>query len=222
MARRAQGRCSKVAARIPGALLVALVTVGLAACGGDEAEESAGGGPEAVEEAFLTGMTHHHGTAIEMAKIAKQRGQSRFVKGLANDIVAAQEAELVEMEQIYERLIGGRIEPDPAAHDGLGLSAEEAGMTHSVETNETLETAKPFDRAFVDEMAPHHTGAVKMAEVVLESTDDTELRELAERIILTQEREIEEMNAFRTAEYGAPVPEPSSGSGEEHGGGHSG
>ena len=212
---------SKISARILGAFLVALLAVGLAACGGDDAGES-GGDTEAVEKAFLTGMTHHHGTAIEMSEIAQERGQSPFVKGLAEDIISTQERELEEMDQIYERLIGGPIAPDPGAHDGLGLSAEEAGMTHSPETNEMLVTANPFDRAFVDEMEPHHTGAVKMAEVVLESTEDADLRELAENIISTQEREIEEMNAFRTEEYGAPVPEKDAGRGGEHGGGHSG
>ncbi len=214
---------SKISARILGAFLVALLAVGLAACGGDDAGESAGGGDtKTVEKAFLTGMTHHHGTAIEMSEIAQERGQSPFVKGLAEDIISTQERELEQMSQIYERLIGGQIEPDPGAHDGLGLSAEEAGMTHSPETNEMLRMANPFDRAFVDEMEPHHTGAVKMAEVVLESTEDADLRELAEGIISTQEREIEEVNAFRTEEYGAPVPEKDAGSGGEHGGGHSG
>jgi uncharacterized protein (DUF305 family) len=95
-------------------------------------------------------------------------------------------------------------------------------MTHSPETNEMLEMAMPFDRAFVDEMTPHHAGAVKMANVLLESTEDQELRDLAEGIVAAQEREIEAMNAFRTEEYGAPVPEPQGGGGGGHGGGHSG
>jgi uncharacterized protein (DUF305 family) len=207
------------------ALLLTLVAaLALAACGGGDGEESASGGDvKAVDDAFLTGMVHHHGTAIEMAKIAQDQGQSKFVTGLADDIISTQEQEIGKMEAIYDRLIGGKLEPDPMAHDGLGLSAEEAGMTHTPETNEMLEAAMPFDRAFVDEMTPHHTGAVKMAEVVLESTEDQELRDLAEGIISTQEREIEEMNAFRTEEYGAPVPEPQGGGGGGgHGGGHSG
>lgn len=212
----------KISARILGALLVALLAVGLAACGGDDAEESGASDTKAVEKAFLTGMTHHHGTAIEMSDIAKEKGKSPFVTGLADDIISTQERELGEMKKIYERLAGGELEPDAMAHDGLGLSAEEAGMTHSPDTNEMLEMADPFDRAFVDEMVPHHTGAVKMAEVVLESTEDAELRTLAENIISTQEREIKEMNDFRTEEYGAPVPETSGGGGGEHGGGHSG
>lgn len=214
-------RQQKIAARGLGALLIALLALGLAACGGDDAEESGAGDTKAMETAFLTGMAHHHGTAIEMSEIAKERGQSTFVKGLADDIVSTQERELGEMEKIYERLDGGELKPDPMAHDGLGLSAEQAGMTHTPGTNEMLEKANPFDRAFVDEMSPHHTGAVKMAEVILESTKDADLRKLAEGIVSTQEREIEAMNAFRTKEYGAPVPEKSGG-GAEHGGGHSG
>ncbi len=214
-------RHKKISAPILGALLVALLAVGLAACGGDDAEESASGDTKAVEKAFLTGMSHHHGTAIEMSEIAKEKGKSPFVTELADEIISTQERELAEMKKMYERLVGGELEPDAGAHDGLGLSAEEAGMTHSPDTNEMLENAEPFDRAFVDEMVPHHTGAVKMAEVVLENTEDGEMRELAENIISTQEREIKEMNDFRTEEYGAPVPEKS-GSGGEHGGGHSG
>ncbi len=128
------------------------------------------------------------------------------------------------MKKIYERLLKGALKPDPGAHDGLGLSAEEAGMTHTEDTNKMLEAANPFDRAFVDEMVPHHLGAIKMAKIVLESTDDAALKDLANGIVKTQETEVEAMNSFRTKEFGGPVP---AGSGskapdEEHGGGHSG
>lgn len=211
----------KSPARILGLLVVALLAIGLAACGGDDAKESGGTRAKPVEEAFLTGMMHHHGTAIEMAEIAQERGKSAFVKGLADDIVSTQEREMSEMKKIYKRLSGGELQPDARAHDGLGLSAQEAGMTHSPKTNEMLRSAEPFDRAFVDEMGPHHTGAVRMAKVILKSTKDSDLRKLAQGIVTTQEREINQMNSFRIKEYGAPVPKKGSG-GEEHGAGHSG
>ena len=205
-------------------LLTGVLVFGVAACGGDDDEGSSGsaGNAESVEKAFLTGMVHHHETAIEMSEIARERGQAPFIKGLAEDIASTQEREMAEMKEIYTRLLGGELKPDPMAHDGLGLSAGEAGMTHSPDTNDMLRAADPFDRAFVDEMVPHHIGAVKMADVVLESTKDADLRKLAEGIISTQEREIEEMNAFRTEKYGGPVPETKAGGGGEHGGGHSG
>ena len=212
-------------------LLAALAALALAACGGEDPEpvsggkSAPGGDPKEVEEAFLTGMVHHHESALAMAKIAKERANAPFIKALADDISSTQEREIEEMRTIYRRLTGGQLEPDPTAHEALGLSAEEAGMTHGPETNKMLRKADPFDRAFVDDMVPHHSGAVKMAEVVLKETSDTELRKLAEAIVSAQEREIEEMNAFRTKEFGGPVP-GHGGHGrekpaEEHGGGHS-
>ena len=199
--------------RLPMLLAIAAVLAAgvLAACGDDDSESSGKDDAKTAEKAFLTGMVAHHTSAIEMAKMAQERGQSKFVKDLADDIVSAQESEIGQMESIYARLIGGKLEPDPGAHDGLGLSAEEAGMAQSAEMMDMLREANPFDRAFVDEMVPHHTGAVKMAKAVLKETEDAETRKLAEGIVSAQEREIKEMNAFRTKEYGGPVPEKKAG-----------
>ena len=204
---------STIRRSLAAALLATLLALALGACGSDDDDggsSAGGGGAESAQQAdraFLTGMMHHHMTAIEMAKIAQDRGQSSFVKGLADDIVSAQEGEIADMKRIYRRLFGGTLKPDPGAHDGLGLTAEEAGMTHTPDTNEMLKKADPFDRAFIDEMVPHHTGAVRMAKVVLESTEDAGIRKLAEAIVSAQEREITEMNDFREKEYGAPAPE---------------
>lgn len=205
-------------ALVVGALLVAVLF--LVACGDDEGADKASGGAKGTptEMAFLTGMVHHHETAIEMAEIANQRGQDEFVKGLGENIVTTQKGEIATMRSIHQRLFGSALKPDPAAHDGLGLSAEEAGMTHSPKTNEMLRSAKPFDRAFVDEMVPHHRGAVRMAEKVLEGSKDAELRKLAEGIISAQKREIAEMNSFRKRKFGGPVPD--SKSGDSMSGGH--
>lgn len=207
-------------ALVAGALLIAALF--LVACGNDDGADKASGGGKGTptEMAFLTGMVHHHGTAIEMAEIAKQRGKDEFVKGLGDDIVTTQEGEMATMRSIHQRLFGSALKPDPGAHDGLGLSAEEAGMTHTPKTNEMLQAANPFDRAFVDEMVPHHRGAVRMAEKVLEDSKDAEVRKLAEGIISTQKREIEEMNSFRQRKFGGPVPDDKMGGADSMGAGH--
>ena len=202
--------------RVLGALLVVLLAIGLGACGSDEEEARAPQGEvEASEKAFLTGMVHHHLTGIEMAEIASKRGRSAFVRRLGEEIASTQEPEIAKMKEIYQRLIGGELKPDPGAHDALGLTAAQAGMTHDEGTNKMLREARPFDRALVDEMVHHHRGAVKMAEVVLETAQDSEIRDLAEAIVSTQQREIEEMNAFRRKRYGSSVPEAG-----RHEGGH--
>jgi uncharacterized protein (DUF305 family) len=69
-----------------------------------------------------------------------------------------------------------------------------------------LESARPFDRAFIDMMIPHHAGAIRMARVETEEGENDELVELAHRIIEAQSREIRAMNEHRTEEFGAPSP----------------
>lgn len=66
-----------------------------------------------------------------------------------------------------------------------------------------LRDARPFDRAFVDEMVAHHKGAIRMAEAVMSRGRDPEVRRLAEGIVAAQRREIAAMSRFRERRYGA-------------------
>ena len=196
---------------LAGALLACLVALTATACGADDDDggsrsSGSSNGARAVEKAFLTTMVPHHESAIEMARVAKTRGEDPFVTNLAADILASQRREVKQMEAIHERLLGTELIPDPGGHDRLGLSAAEAGMTHDAKTIDALRMADPFDRAFVDDMAPHHAGAIKMARVVLRATKDSELRRLARDIVSTQRREIARMNRFRTQRFGGPAP----------------
>lgn len=196
--------------RLVCALVVAALALTVAACGSDDDGDSRPSSKQRdqqFEKAYLTGMVHHHETAIEMAQIARRRGQDAFITKLAADIVSAQEREIAQMKSIHRRLFGSELKPDPRAHDGLGLTAAQAGMTHDAHTNEKLAEADPFARVFLDEMVPHHRGAIAMSNVVLEETTDPALKTLANGIIRTQRREIDEMNEFRTRAYGGAVPD---------------
>jgi uncharacterized protein (DUF305 family) len=205
-------------------LLLAVATSLAAGCGGSSGgghppEHQQGGTSEAQpEQAFLQAMVPHHESAIDMARVAEREGESSFVKTLAGSITSAQEEEIGQMRKIHERLFRSPLRPDEGAHDALGLSAEEAGMNH-MDGGAMLRGKRPFDRAFVDEMVPHHEGAIAMARGVLKETRDPELRKLAQDIIRAQEREISEMNAFRKREYGGPASSEAKPSAHgEHGG----
>ena len=212
-------------------LLAAVLAIVLlaAGCGSEEkAADPARAQGNPTERAFLEAMVPHHQAALEMAQVAARRAEAPEVKRIAEAIAAAQEPEIERMRRTHQRLFDRPLAPDAAAHERLGLSAEEAGMDHG-EAAASLARAKPFDRAFVDEMVPHHEGAVRMAKAVLARTRDTELRRLAETIVATQEREIRQMNAFRVKAYGAPAtgrpghgkgrPQGRDGGGDGRGGG---
>jgi hypothetical protein len=60
------------------------------------------------------------------------------------------------------------------------------------------------DRDFVAMMAPHHQGAIEMAQAVLRNGHNEQIRRLAQEIIVTQQQEIA---AMRLA-IGDPLPPP--------------
>lgn len=63
-----------------------------------------------------------------------------------------------------------------------------------------------FDARFIDSMIPHHAMAVQMSKDALPNLGHAELRDLAQRIITTQEAEIARMQAWRTEWYGDLPP----------------
>lgn len=59
-----------------------------------------------------------------------------------------------------------------------------------------LETATDFDRAFIEEMIPHHQMAVMMASMLKNGTAREEMGNLADDIIAAQSSEIDQMRAW--------------------------
>lgn len=174
------------------ATLVA-VAVLLVACGGNDDGNAGGNGTDA---AFIDNMVDHHQSAIDMAKIAQKRSKSPYVKGLADDIVEAQKGEITVMEAIGHDLEGVK-------KADLGMTMKDMGMHGN--TN-MLETATPFDRDFIDMMIPHHQGAIRMARIELARGKSKALKNVADKVIAAQTREINEMNAYRKKAFGATSP----------------
>ena len=194
----------KVASAV--AALSAVVVVGVVLLmGGHSGHDEA----EASDGAFVTAMVPHHESAIEMAEIARSRAEHPQVKALAEQIIDSQSAEIEQLEAIHQRLFDGPI--GSTEHGSMGMDEHAMGMDGDTAM---LETAKPFDRAFIDMMIPHHQGAIEMSRIELSEGSDEETLALAEQIIAAQSSEIEEMNSWREQWYGAPSPE--AGAADEH------
>ncbi len=161
--------------------------------------------PRETDIAFASAMIPHHASAIQMARLARQQAEHRDIKELAASIIASQEDEIGQLEAAYERITGQKSQSRAHAqggmsHDMMGMSADEMGM--DMDPAE-LDGAEPFDKAFIEMMVPHHEGAVKMAQVQLDSGSDEELKALSLQIIEAQDREIAEMNQWLQEWYGS-------------------
>lgn len=182
---------------------VLIAGVALSACGDDDSTTTSGAAAtdkagNGIDRAFVADMIPHHESAVDMAKIAKSRGKSTFVKDLADDIIRTQNAEITTMQSIATRLDEAGVKAE-----SLGIPEHQMGMDNDLAK---LRKADPFDREFIDMMIPHHQGAIRMARVQLAKGSDAETKQLATAIIEAQSREINAMNKHRTAEFGAPSP----------------
>jgi uncharacterized protein (DUF305 family) len=70
------------------------------------------------------------------------------------------------------------------------------GMSTMMGDTTALQSAADFDRAFIEEMIPHHQMGVRMAEMVLWHSDRPELQALAQTIIDDQTAEINQMQQW--------------------------
>lgn len=153
------------------------------------------------DQMFIAGMIPHHQSAIEMAKLAQQKAEHQEIKGLATSIITAQERENTQMRQWYRQWYGTDTIPTMSPEmmssmmPGMGMS----GMAASSD----LANAKPFDKAFIDAMIPHHESAIMMARQAQQRAEHPELKTLAAEIIESQQAEIDQMKAWRQQWYGA-------------------
>ena len=59
----------------------------------------------------------------------------------------------------------------------------------------------PYDQRFLDEMIMHHQGAIMSAQMMVAQSARPQLRDLARRIIAGQQRQIDQMRAWRQRWY---------------------
>jgi uncharacterized protein (DUF305 family) len=93
------------------------------AAANDKMHAGMGNISEDADVAFMQGMIPHHMGAVEMAKVALEHGKDSEVRALAQKVIAAQEAEMKEMQAWLDK-------KGVAAADMPMTAAEHAAMGH--------------------------------------------------------------------------------------------
>ncbi|MGG5258720.1 DUF305 domain-containing protein [Phycicoccus avicenniae] len=136
---------------------------------------------------FAQMMIPHHQQAVEMADLAldAKAGASEQVRALATNIKAAQDPEIQKMQGWLTSW---------GAPAGAGMDHGMPGMMSATDMTSLKDaTGTDFDRQWLTMMIAHHKGAITMAQDVLSSTQDADVRTLADAIIKAQQQEIATM-----------------------------
>jgi uncharacterized protein (DUF305 family) len=175
-------------------------------------------GNDSPEAGFARDMIVHHGQAVQMAEIIRDKTESDDIRLLASDISLSQQRQIGIMQGwlgVWGLPLTGS-EPAMAwmGHPTRGLMP---GMATPDEIDR-LGTLPPetADVLFLRLMISHHEAAIPMSEAIVERSDEPEVDQLARSIIKSQKAEIVNMKAMVKKRVGdsAQVPlEPANGSG---------
>lgn len=155
-----------------------------------------------IDAHFIEQMIPHHADAIAMGHLALQNFEHQEIKDLGQNIINAQTSEIDQMRSWYKGWFNASV-PDvfAATTHGMGSGMMHGGMMNNESDIESLRTAEPFDKAFIEEMIPHHQMAVMMAQMLKNSTTRPEMKKLADDIIEAQNKEIEQMRNWYSQWY---------------------
>ena len=174
-------------------------------------------GTQSMDQHFIAMMIPHHDGAIAMADLALSRAKRPEIKSLARSIKDSQTLENNQMRAWYRQWFGGDV---PAwggsygrgVYSGWGgwmggsggmMMGRGGGMGMMGTDVEWLKNAPDFDRAFIEQMIPHHRMGVMMASMAQTNSQHPELRELQQAMVKAQSREIEQMAQWYRQWYGA-------------------
>jgi uncharacterized protein (DUF305 family) len=180
--------------------LVTIATAGvLAACGSSEeavpptpmpmmssAAPSASIDSRAADIMFAQVMIPHHQQAIEMSDMALSQASSNDIKDLADQMKSEQAPEIAVMRGWLANWGAPETPVDDLSNHSTGTGM----MTADDMSALSALNGPDFDRLWLQMMISHHQGAIKMAKDVLATTNDPEVKALAQSIIDAQTKEI--------------------------------
>lgn len=152
---------------------------------------------------FLDAMTPHHQGAVDMAKEAITKSKRPEIKKLSQNIINAQNIEINQMKQ-WRKAWYPKAGNKPMAYDatmGHMMPMSQQQMQGMMMKGDLGAADAQFDLRFINAMIPHHEGALTMAQDALKKTKRPEIKKMAQEIIASQQKEIDQMKQWRQAWY---------------------
>lgn len=150
---------------------------------------------EEHERMFLMRMVMHHRSAVTMADLAVDRAMHPELAGMARNISGSQSAEIGNMTQWLQEWHNATPARDTLMDRMMQTQIDQMASMSGDE----------FDRAFLDHMIVHHEVAIRMSAPISERLPHAQARDLASAVVTTQQAEIDQMRAWRSAWYPTPA-----------------
>lgn len=115
-------------------------------------------------------MIDHHQMALDMAQPELLHGKDKRVKTEAQKVISAQQREIKIMQSWLKSWTGKSYIPKP-----MPMGMDNVGS---------------MDKWFLENMIPHHQGAIDMSKLIPERTQNVQLRQMGQNIIRAQTAEI--------------------------------
>lgn len=146
---------------------------------------------------FITNMIPHHQGAVDSAEFVLKHSKNKQIRAIATEIIKTQKSEIEQFNAMLEELENQKQLYSPKEVTLFNNQAKADMEAMHKAMNEVPLTNK-IDRDFLQVMIPHHQGAVEASKQILIYSQNKLVREIAQTIIDTQEKEIEQFNKLLT------------------------
>jgi uncharacterized protein (DUF305 family) len=137
---------------------------------------------------FLQMMIPHHQQAIDISNIALKTSKDSELLALANTIIKAQTAEIVQMKTWLND--AGATTDMGHSMSGMGGMLDEAELSGL-----SAATGKTFDALWLKGMIGHHDGAIHMTTMIRDASNP-DIKSFGENVVKDQSAQIVQMNAM--------------------------
>ena len=148
---------------------------------------------QSISHNFIVQMIPHHQAAVRMCRNILEYSDDRAVRRLAQRIIAKQTQGIQTMEGLLPQC--GQL-PSPQMDLRLCQRRTELIFREMFSQMRATPEGNRLDAVFMQEMIPHHLGAVRMSQNTLRYEICTGLAPVLRSIIDTQCREVRQMRAL--------------------------
>lgn len=137
---------------------------------------------------FANMMIEHHQGAIDMSQQELNAGKDEKIKGMAQNIIDKQKKEIQELHDFVN------------SYKPSGMKHGEGELQKSMNDMESkmkgMSMSEDTDKDFVSAMIYHHQSAVDMAKMEQKNGMSGKLKEMAQKMIIDQNKEIKDFKAW--------------------------